>query len=83
VNTLISINLTITVVKKCKNDFSTHDIPETDIRNKGMQFNSAEFKSLNASQYDNGKTKAIIKIAKALITKSIEDKTDFSLVLLH
>jgi hypothetical protein len=84
-----------TVVGKCTKNFATHGIPETIICDNGVQFNSAEFKAF-ATAYEfnispcspyhkegNGKAEATVKIAKALIFKSIDDGTDINLALLN
>jgi hypothetical protein len=75
-------------------NFATHGTPETVICDNGVQFNSAEFKAF-AIAYEfnispcslyhkegNGKAEATVKIAKALIFKSIDDGTDINLALL-
>jgi hypothetical protein len=85
----------ITVVSKCKKNFASHGIPEVVICDNGSQFLSTEFRKF-ATKYEfnispcspyhkegNGKAEATVKIAKSLITKSIEAKTDIELVLLN
>jgi hypothetical protein len=70
--------------------FATHGILETVICDNGVQFNSAKFSAcataykFNISYKEgNGKAKAAVKIAKALIFKSIDDGTDINLALLN
>jgi RNase H-like domain found in reverse transcriptase/Reverse transcriptase (RNA-dependent DNA polymerase)/Integrase zinc binding domain/Integrase core domain len=83
-----------TVIKKCKKNFSNHGIPEIVICDNGVQFLADEFRSFAAewefkistcSPYHkegNGKAESAVKIAKSLIKKSIESRTDIELALL-
>jgi hypothetical protein len=74
---------------------ATQGIPETVICDNGVQFNSFEFRAFaTVYKYNinpcfpyhkegNGKAETTVKIAKALIFKSIDDGTDINLALLN
>jgi hypothetical protein len=73
--------------------FATHGVLETVICDNCVQFNSAKFRAcataykFNISPWSpyykegNRKAEAAVKIAKALIFKSIDDGTDINLAL--
>jgi Integrase core domain len=82
------------VIQKCKKNFVAHGIPEIAICDNGVQFVSKEFRDF-AKKYEfristcspyhkegNGKAESAVKIAKSLIKKSIDSKTDLELILL-
>jgi len=84
-----------TVIKKCKKNFCDHGIAEVIISDNGVQFLSDEFRQFAAewefristcSPYHkegNGKAESAVKIAKSLIKKAMESRTDLELVLLN
>lgn len=83
-----------TIVQVCKRNFARHGIPKLVISDNGTHFKNAEFSKFAAawefkfsttSPYhalSNGKAEVTVKIAKALIKKSIDNGDDIYLSLL-
>lgn len=84
-----------TVVKHCKRHFATHGIPETVDSDKGTQLDCREFKSFakewefthcTSSPYyhqSNGKAESAVKIAKKIVKRTMQEKSDLDLAILE
>lgn len=84
-----------TVISASKTNFARHGIPQrvctdngTNFVNQQMKRFAEEYKFQHVTsspnhQQGNGKAEAAVKIAKNLIKKSEEEKTDYKLALLH
>jgi transposase InsO family protein len=82
-------------IQLCKRNFSRYGIPTTVITDNGSNFTSEKFKRFTKEwnfqhitsspnhQQGNGKAEAAVKIAKGLIKKSIETRSDVYKMLLH
>lgn len=78
-----------TTINICRRNFSRHGKPEVCVTDNGTTFTSSEFArfaklwefdhitSSPNHQQGNGKAEATVKIAKRLMKKSIDSKTDF------
>lgn len=84
-----------TIIQCCKRNFSRHGIPRIVITDNGTHFNNKmfqrfaaewEFKFSTSSPYhaqSNGKAESAIKIAKNILKKAKDSKTDVYLALLN
>lgn len=84
-----------TIINCCKHNFARHGIPRMVITDNGTHFNNKLFQKFSADwefQYStsspyhaqsNGKAESAIKIAKNIVKKAKDSKTDVYLALLN